>query len=150
MSILYGCFNAGSVLSMALTPFFATSLGWPSAFRLFAILGLIWAVRFQSCKTAVFFANSSRRSLVVHQATDAVLKYSHAAICLILAHFCSQGQCQSLVRQAPCYLSVWMRRSDSPSHIFTSHVHAHNILSTGSLGLYAPCKVHVLGHLLSQ
>ncbi len=45
MSILYGCFNAGSVLSMALTPIFATELGWPSAFRSFAIVGLIWAVR---------------------------------------------------------------------------------------------------------
>ncbi|KAK9843624.1 hypothetical protein WJX84_006573 [Apatococcus fuscideae] len=43
MSILYGCFNAGSVLSMAATPFFATELGWPSAFRLFAIIGLVWA-----------------------------------------------------------------------------------------------------------
>ncbi|KAK9865285.1 hypothetical protein WJX84_009778 [Apatococcus fuscideae] len=43
MSILYGCFNAGSVLSMALTPIFATELGWPSAFRSFAIVGLIWA-----------------------------------------------------------------------------------------------------------
>ncbi len=33
---------------MALTPFFATSLGWPSAFRLFAIVGLIWAVSFSA------------------------------------------------------------------------------------------------------
>lgn len=43
--MLYGCsFSAGVVVSMLATPLVAKPFGWPLAFKLYSLLGLIWAV----------------------------------------------------------------------------------------------------------